>query len=66
MPMPGMMPATVPMKRGKDGAYEAKVNLGMEGQWNLTITVQRAGQPDVNETFSVTAGGGGLSGMLDK
>ncbi len=66
MPMPGMMPATVPMKRGKDGAYEAKVNLGMGGQWNLTVTMQRAGQPDVNETFSVTAGGEGLSGMLDK
>lgn len=64
MPMPGMMPATVPMKPGKDGAYEAKVNLGMGGQWDLTITVQRAGEADVKETFSVTAGGsGGMSGM---
>lgn len=64
MPMPGMMPATVPMKSGKDGAYEAKVNLGMGGQWDLTVTVQRAGQLDVKETFSVTAGGsGGMSGM---
>jgi len=63
MPMPGMMPATVPMKSGKDGAYEAKVNLGMGGQWDLTVTVQRAGQPEVKETFSVTAGGAGMSGM---
>jgi membrane fusion protein, copper/silver efflux system len=64
MPMPGMMPATVPMKPGKDGAYEAKVNLGMGGQWDLTVTVQRAGQADVKEGFSVTAGGsGGMSGM---
>lgn len=62
MPMPGMMPATVPMKPGKDGAYEAKVNLGMGGQWNLTVTVQRPGQAEVKETFSVTAGGG-MSGM---
>lgn len=64
MPMPGMMPATVPMKAGKDGAYEAKVNLGMGGQWDLTVTVQPAGQSEVKETFSVTAGGGGgMSGM---
>ncbi len=62
MPMPGMMPATVLMKPGKDGAYEVKVNLGMGGQWDLTVTVQRAGQADVKETFSVTAGGG-MSGM---
>jgi len=64
MPMPGMMPATVPMKPSKDGVYEAKVNLGMGGQWDLTVTVQRAGQAHVKETFSVTAGGsGGMSGM---
>jgi Cu(I)/Ag(I) efflux system membrane fusion protein len=64
MPMPGMMPATVPMKPGKDGAYEAKVNLGMGGRWDLTVTVQRAGEADVKEMFSVTAGGGGgMSGM---
>jgi membrane fusion protein, copper/silver efflux system len=58
MPMPGMLPATVPMNRGKDGMYEAKVNLGMGGQWDLTITVQRPGQADLKENFSVTAGGG--------
>jgi membrane fusion protein, copper/silver efflux system len=65
MPMPGMMPATVPMKTVKDGAYEAKVNLGMGGQWDLTVTVQRAGQVDIKESFSVTAGGErpGMSGM---
>ncbi|ALA59319.1 Efflux transporter, RND family, MFP subunit (modular protein) [Nitrospira moscoviensis] len=62
MPMPGMMPATVPMKRGKDGTYEATVNLGMAGQWDLTITVERPGQTNLKETFSVTAGGG-MSGM---
>src|SRR5206468_7666866 len=52
MPMPGMMPATVPMKPGKDGVYETSVNLGMGGQWDLTVTVQRPSQPDVKETFS--------------
>lgn len=62
MPMPGMMPATVPMAAGKAGTYEAKVNLGMAGQWDLTVTIQRSGQPDAKETFSVIAGGG-MSGM---
>jgi hypothetical protein len=62
MPMPGMLPATVPMAAGKSGTYEAKVNLGMAGQWDLTVTIQRSGQPDVKETFSVIAGGG-MSGM---
>jgi Cu(I)/Ag(I) efflux system membrane fusion protein len=64
MPMPGMLPATVPMTR-KEGSYEATVNLGMGGQWDLTITVQRPGQADIKENFSVTAGSGmpGMSGM---
>jgi hypothetical protein len=48
----------MPMNRGRDGTYEAKVNLGMGGQWDLTIIVQRPGQADVKETFSVVAGGG--------
>ncbi|MEO7859589.1 MAG: FixH family protein, partial [Nitrospirales bacterium] len=63
MPMPGMIPATVPMTEGKPGIYVAKVNLGMAGQWDLTIEIQRPGQPDVKETFSVIAGGSGMTGM---
>ncbi len=63
MPMPGMMPATIPMMQGKDGGFEAKANLGMGGQWDLTVTIQRAGQPEIKETFSVTVGGGGMPGM---
>lgn len=62
MPMPGMLPATVPMKPGKDDVYVAKVNLGMGGQWDLTVTVQRVGQPEIKETFSVTVSGG-MPGM---
>jgi len=41
----------------------AKVNLGMAGQWDLTIEIQRSDQPDVKERFSVMAGGSGMSGM---
>lgn len=62
MPMPGMSPATIPMVMTKEGTYEAKANLGMGGQWDLTVTIQRAGRPDVKALFSVTAGGG-MSGM---
>lgn len=62
MPMPGMLPATIPMALGKDGVYEAKANLGMGGQWNLTVTIQRAGQSEIKESFAVTAGGG-MPGM---
>ena len=61
--MPGMLPATIPMTARTEGTYEATVNLGMAGQWDLTIVIQRAGQPDIRETFSVIAGGGGMSGM---
>jgi len=63
MPMPGMMPATMPMTIVKDGRYEAKANLGMGGRWDLTVTIQTAGRPEIKETFSVIAGGGGMSGM---
>lgn len=63
MPMPGMIPATVPMSAGKSGMYEAKVNLGMAGQWDLTVIIQRSGHQEVKETFSVMAGGGKMSGM---
>ena len=63
MPMPGMSPTTVPMVPHGDGRYEAQVNLGMRGQWNITILIQRAGHPDIQEMFSVTAGAGGMPGM---
>jgi Cu(I)/Ag(I) efflux system membrane fusion protein len=63
MPMPGMMPATIPMTLVKDGCYETKANLGMGGRWDLTVTIQTAGRPEIKETFSVIAGGGGMSGM---
>ncbi len=63
MPMPGMLPATVPMTAENEGTYETTVNLGMAGPWDLTIVIQRSGQPDIRETFSVVAGESGMSGM---
>ncbi len=62
MPMPRMIPATIPMVLAKEGAYEATANLGMGGQWDLTVTIQRAGHPDAKAKYAVSAGGG-MSGM---
>lgn len=64
MPMPGMMPATVRMKQSTTpGDYEATVNLGMAGQWDLTVNVQPTGRKPLRASFSVAVGGGGMSGM---
>lgn len=63
MPMPGMVPTTVPMQLGENDRYEVTANLGMGGQWDLSVTVQAPDQQPVKVTFSVTAGGSGMSGM---
>lgn len=63
MPMPGMMPATIPMKPGTDPDwFEAAVNLGMAGQWELTVTVTGVQPKAIEATFSMTAGAG-MPGM---
>lgn len=63
MPMPGMSPTNVPMIEHGEGHYEAQINLGIGGSWDLTIMMQRDGHPDIQEMFSVTAGAGDMSGM---
>lgn len=63
MPMPGMVPVTAPMRLGESDQYEATVNLGMGGQWDLTVTVQASDRVPAKATFSVTVGGSGMSGM---
>lgn len=63
MPMPGMRPATVPMSPTAPGTYEATANLGMNGRWDLTISIQRADHADLQETFSVVADEEPMSGM---
>lgn len=65
MPMPGMSPATIPMVSTTEGTYAATANFGMGGQWDLTVTIRRAGQPDVQSLFTVKPGGGmpGMQGM---
>jgi len=53
MTMPGMVPVKVEGKYQKDGFYDAKINLGMAGTWEVTVVVQRPGQKEVREKFSL-------------
>lgn len=60
MPFQSMTPATVQLREGTKGVYEAIVNLGLGGLWDLQVGITRPGQPEIQETYSVTAGGGDL------
>ena len=63
MPMPGMSLTTTPLGLRENAIYEASLILGMAGQWDVTVIVQRQGEPPIQATFSVTASAGGMSGM---
>jgi membrane fusion protein, copper/silver efflux system len=55
MAMPGMVPSKAEGKLSKDGFYETKTNLAMAGQWEMTVTIRRAGQKEIQEKFSLVA-----------
>ena len=55
MIMPGMAPSKAEGKLSKDGYYEAKANLAMAGQWEVTVTIRRPGQKEIQEKFTLTA-----------
>jgi len=55
MAMPGMVPSKGEGKLSKDGFYETKTMLAMAGPWDVTVTIRRPGQKEVQETFRVTA-----------
>ncbi len=57
-----MIPATIPMAPGKPGGYEATVNLGVGGTWNLTAHVEHPDYPPQETTFTVTVVRSGLLG----
>jgi Cu(I)/Ag(I) efflux system membrane fusion protein len=64
MPMPGMKAVKVPALF-KNGQYEAKAKFGMAGTWEVTALVTVPGKPEVQETFTLEAGGEmeGMEGM---
>ncbi|TAJ76147.1 efflux RND transporter periplasmic adaptor subunit [bacterium] len=53
MTMQGMVPSKTEAKLSKDGFYEAKTNLAMVGEWEVTVVVRRSGQKEVQEKFKV-------------
>jgi Cu(I)/Ag(I) efflux system membrane fusion protein len=55
MNMPGMVLSKADAKLSKDGFYESKANMGMSGDWAVTVIVRRPGQKDIQEKFKVVA-----------
>ena len=55
MAMPGMVLSKAEAKHSKDGVYESKANFGMAGQWDVTVSVRRPGQKEIQEKFKLTA-----------
>jgi Cu(I)/Ag(I) efflux system membrane fusion protein len=55
MNMPGMVLSKADAKLSKDGFYESKANMGMTGEWDVTVMVRRPGQKDIQEKFKVVA-----------
>ena len=55
MNMAGMVASKAEAKLSKDGFYESKANLGMTGEWEVTVIVGRPGQKDIQEKFKVMA-----------
>ena len=58
MAMPGMVLSKAEGKHSKDGIYETKANLAMAGTWDVTVTVRRPGQKEIQEKFKLTAADG--------
>ncbi|MCG3117840.1 MAG: efflux RND transporter periplasmic adaptor subunit [Candidatus Manganitrophus sp. SA1] len=56
MPMPGMKAVKAPAAF-KNGQYEGKAKFGMAGTWEVTAIVTPPGKPEVQEKFTLEAGG---------
>jgi Cu(I)/Ag(I) efflux system membrane fusion protein len=55
MDMPGMPIEKAQALHLGEGIYEAKVRLTMAGPWGVTVSIQRPGQAEVRERFTVNA-----------
>ena len=55
MAMPGMVLSKAEAKHSKDGFYETKANFAMAGTWDVTVTVRRPDQKEIQEKFKLTA-----------
>jgi Cu(I)/Ag(I) efflux system membrane fusion protein len=62
MPMPGMTD-TKATAIYKDGFYEGKAMLDMNGTWDITVLVTIPGKPPIKEKFSLQVGATGKTGV---
>jgi Cu(I)/Ag(I) efflux system membrane fusion protein len=53
MAMPGMEAETVEAKHAKEGTYEATVDFGMKGAWNIDVTIVHGKAKPVKTRFTV-------------
>jgi Cu(I)/Ag(I) efflux system membrane fusion protein len=56
MDMPGMMIDKATAKHVSNGDYEAQVRFTMAGPWGITVSIQRPGQAEARERFTVQVG----------
>ncbi len=56
MAMPGMEAEVVEAKHTKDGVYDATLDFGMKGTWNIEVTIARGQMNPVKARFTVNAG----------
>jgi Cu(I)/Ag(I) efflux system membrane fusion protein len=56
MDMPGMLIDKADTKHTGEGVYEAPVRFTMAGPWGITVSIQRPGQAEVRERFTVSVG----------
>jgi Cu(I)/Ag(I) efflux system membrane fusion protein len=56
MDMPGTMIDKAEAKHTGDGVYEAPVRFTMAGPWGVTVSIQRPGQAEARERFTVSVG----------
>jgi Cu(I)/Ag(I) efflux system membrane fusion protein len=57
MAMPGMEVEEIKAVHTDSGVYEAVVDLGMKGAWDIQILIQRGGTAPVTAIFQLKAGG---------
>ena len=55
MDMPGMMIEKAQASHAGGGVYEARLRFAMAGPWGVTVGIQRPGQAEVRERFTVNA-----------
>ncbi len=56
MVMPGMGSETVEARHAGEGIYEAKVDLGMKGGWNIDVSIERGKAKPIKANFTIQAG----------